>query len=49
MVRSGLLPPRYRLLDFDKFTGTGAVSTMEHSSQYLAQLGEIADDPSFFG
>jgi len=42
-----LLPPRYRLPDFIKFTGIGSVSTMEHISQYLAQLGEIADEPAF--
>ena len=42
-----LLPPRYRLPDFVKFTGTGSVSTMEHISQYLAQLSEIADEPTF--
>jgi len=42
-----LLPPRYRLPYFVKFTETGLVSTMEHISQYLAQLGEIADEPTF--
>ena len=42
-----LLPPRFRLPDFIKFTGTCLVSTMEHISQYLAQLGEIADEPAF--
>ena len=42
-----LLPPRYRLPDFVKFTGTCSVSTMEHISQYLAQLGEIVDEPTF--
>jgi hypothetical protein len=31
-----LLPARYRLLDFVKFTGTGLLSTMEHTSEYLA-------------
>ena len=40
-----LLPLRYRLPDFVKFTGTGSVSTMEHIGQYLAQLGKIADEP----
>jgi hypothetical protein len=42
-----LLPSRYRLPDFIKFTRTGSTSTMEHISQYLAQLGEIVDDPTF--
>ena len=42
-----VLPPRYRLPDFVKFTGTGSTSTMEHISQYLAQLGEVADEPTF--
>jgi hypothetical protein len=41
-----LLPPRYTLPDFIKFTGMDSVSTMEHISQYLAQLGEIADEPA---
>jgi hypothetical protein len=41
-----LEPSRYRLSDFVRFTGTGSVSTMEHISQYLAQLGEIADEPA---
>ena len=31
-----LLPPRYRLPDFVKFTGTSSTLTMEHVSQYLA-------------
>jgi len=34
-----LLPPRYRLPDFVKFTGTGLVSTIKHISQYLASSG----------
>jgi hypothetical protein len=42
-----LLPPRFRLPDFVKFTRIGPTSTMEHISQYLAQLGEIADEPAF--
>jgi hypothetical protein len=42
-----LLPPRYTLLDFVKFTRIGSTSTIEHVSQYLAQLGEIADEPAF--
>jgi len=42
-----LLPPRYRLSDFVKFTSTGSISTMVHISQYLAQLGEIANEPAF--
>jgi hypothetical protein len=39
-----VLPPRYRLPDFVKFNGNG--STMEHISQYLAQLGELSDEPA---
>jgi hypothetical protein len=35
------------LPDFVKFTGTGSVSTMEHISQYLAQVGEVVDEPAF--
>jgi len=42
-----LLPPRYRHPHFVKFTGMGSVSTMEHVNQYLAQLGKIADEPTF--
>jgi len=42
-----VLPPRYRLPDFVKFTGNGSTSTVEHISQYLAQLGELGDEPAF--
>jgi hypothetical protein len=42
-----VLPPRYRLPDSVKFTATGSTSTMEHISQYLAQLGEVADELAF--
>ena len=34
------LPPRWRVPDFSKFTGTDDTSTMEHISKYLAQLGD---------
>jgi hypothetical protein len=37
-----MLPNRYKILDFAKFTGTDSVSTMEHISRYLAQLGEAS-------
>lgn len=42
-----VLPPRYRLPDFVKFIRNGSTSTMEHISQYLAQLGELSDEPAF--
>jgi hypothetical protein len=42
-----LLPPRYRLPDFVKFTRTSSTSTIDHISQYLTPLGEIADEPAF--
>ncbi|KAK1698879.1 hypothetical protein QYE76_015576 [Lolium multiflorum] len=33
------LPPKYRLPDFNKFSGTEGASSIEHVSRYLAQLG----------
>ena len=38
------LPHRYRIPDFTKFTGNGKVTTMEHVSRYLSQLGEAASE-----
>jgi hypothetical protein len=42
-----VLPLRYRIPNFVKFTGTRSTLTMEHISQYLAQLGELSDEPAF--
>ena len=36
------LPTNYRLLEFAKFTGQDSISTIEHVSQYLTQLGEAS-------
>ena len=36
------LPPRYRVPDFSKFTGVDEMTTMEHISRYLIQLGEAS-------
>ncbi|KAK1615928.1 hypothetical protein QYE76_021445 [Lolium multiflorum] len=33
------LPPKYRLPDFSKFSGSDGSSSIEHVSRYLAQLG----------
>ncbi|KAK1607799.1 hypothetical protein QYE76_031472 [Lolium multiflorum] len=33
------LPPKYRLPDFNKFSGSEGSSSIEHVSRYLAQLG----------
>ena len=33
------LPPRYRVLDFSKFTGIDEITTIKHISSYLVQLG----------
>ncbi|KAK1693462.1 hypothetical protein QYE76_010159 [Lolium multiflorum] len=33
------LPPKYRLPDFSKFSGSDGSSSIEHISRYLAQLG----------
>ncbi|KAK1617448.1 hypothetical protein QYE76_022965 [Lolium multiflorum] len=33
------LPPKYRLPDFNKFSGAEGSSSIEHVSRYLAQLG----------
>ena len=38
------LPPRYRVLDFTKFTGQDGTTTMEHVSHFLAQLGETSSE-----
>jgi hypothetical protein len=40
------LPPKYRLPEFTKFNGSEGSSSIEHVSQYLAQLGMISvSDP----
>jgi hypothetical protein len=40
------LPPKYRLPEFTKFNGSERCSSIEHVSQYLAQLGMISvSDP----
>ena len=36
------LPPRYRVLDFSQFTGVDEMTTMEHISRYLVQLGDAS-------
>ena len=36
------LPVNYRLLEFAKFTGQDIISTIEHVSWYLTQLGEAS-------
>ncbi|KAK1665877.1 hypothetical protein QYE76_054036 [Lolium multiflorum] len=43
------LPPKYRLPDFNKFSGSEGSSSIEHVSRYLAQLGMVsASDPVRF-
>jgi hypothetical protein len=37
-----LLPPKYRLPEFTKFSEAKGSSSIEHVSQYLAQLGMIS-------
>ena len=40
------LPPKYRLPEFTKFSGSEGSSSIEHVSRYLAQLGMISvSDP----
>ena len=36
------LPTNYRLSEFAKFSGQDSISTKEHVSQYLTQLGEAS-------
>ncbi|KAK1694309.1 hypothetical protein QYE76_011006 [Lolium multiflorum] len=36
------LPPKYRLPDFTKFSGSEGTSSIEHVSRYLAQLGMVS-------
>jgi hypothetical protein len=36
------LPPKYWLPEFTKFNGSEGSSSIEHVSQYLAQLGMIS-------
>ncbi|KAK1677720.1 hypothetical protein QYE76_038568 [Lolium multiflorum] len=36
------LPPKYRLPEFSKFSGSDGSSSIEHVSRYLAQLGTIS-------
>ncbi|KAK1604956.1 hypothetical protein QYE76_028629 [Lolium multiflorum] len=38
------LPPKYRLPEFSKFSGSDGSSSIEHVSRYLAQLGISASD-----
>ena len=41
-----LLPPKYRLTEFTKFSGSEGASSIEHVSRYLTQLGMISvSDP----
>ena len=37
-----LMPPKYKLPEFSKFSGQDSVTTVEHISKYIAQLGEAA-------
>ena len=40
------LPPKYRLPEFTKFSGSEGASSIEHVSRYLTQLGMISvSDP----
>jgi hypothetical protein len=40
------LPPKYRLPEFTKFSGSEGSSSIEHMSRYLARLGMISvSDP----
>jgi hypothetical protein len=40
------LPPKYRLPEFTKFSGSEGSSSIEHVSRYLTQLGMISvSDP----
>ena len=36
------LPPKYRLPEFTKFSGSEGASSIEHVSRYLKQLGMIS-------
>jgi len=36
------LPSRYRIRDFSKFSRQEGISTMEHISRFIAQLGEAS-------
>ncbi|KAK1641639.1 hypothetical protein QYE76_059444 [Lolium multiflorum] len=36
------LPPKYRLPDFTKFSGSEGTSSIEHVSRFLAQLGMVS-------
>ena len=41
-----LLPPKYRLPEFTKFSGSEGASSIEHVSRYLTHLGMISvSDP----
>ncbi|KAK1696581.1 hypothetical protein QYE76_013278 [Lolium multiflorum] len=42
------LPPKYRLPDFTKFSGSEGTSSIEHVSRYLAQLGMVCVRVRFF-
>ena len=36
------MPPKYKLPEFSKFSGQDSITTVEHISMYIAQLGEAA-------
>lgn len=42
-----ILPARYRILDFTKFTGSNGVSTIEHISRYVTWLRECSTDQAY--
>lgn len=42
-----ILPARYRILDFTKFTGSNGVSTIEHISRYVTRLRECSIDQAY--
>ena len=41
-VEQGPMPLKYKLPKFSKFFGQDSVTTVEHISKYIAQLGEAA-------
>jgi hypothetical protein len=41
------LPSGYRIPDFTKFTGSDGISTIEHISRYVTQLGEASTEQAF--
>ena len=38
-----LLPHKYKVPDFTKFSGQGEVSTVEHVNRFIMQCGEAAN------